>query len=94
MKRSMRLITKQIVDGQLRVDEGAHEITFRSVKGEADGTEQRACLCALTRDAARFTVVKRPMRCKGMAIMDGADRKDSYVGDVALSKHGCHRELG
>ena len=73
MKRSMRLITKQSVEGQLRVDERAHEITFRSVKGGADGTEQRAYLCALKR---------------GAGILIGMDRKTVMVVNEALSKRG------
>ena len=39
--RSVRLITKQGVDVQLRGNEAAHETTFRSVK-DVKGTEGRA----------------------------------------------------
>ena len=58
------------------------EIIFRSVKGGADDTEQRASLRALKRCVARITVtvVTRPMGRESVAIIPrrgGADQDEA-----------------
>ena len=67
MVRSMRLIpTNKVSTDNIRVNEAAQEIMFRSVKGGAEGTEERSWRGALNRNAVRFTVVKCPPRCESI----------------------------
>ena len=54
----------KVLTDNIRINEEAQEITFRSVKGGMKGTEERACLCALKRDATRLSAVKCPLRCE------------------------------
>ena len=89
MKRSMRQIPKQSVHEQCRVDEGADDITFRSVRG-GNAPRLRACICALKRDASTFTVVKCPMRRESTGrhpFRHGP--KDSYVGERGAAQARC-----
>ena len=54
------------------------------MKDVADGAEQRPCVYALKRDAAKATVVK----CRLVGIFIGMDQKTGHVGERVLSKRG------
>ena len=67
MVRSMSLIpTSKVSKDNILVNGAARKITFRSVKGGVEVTEERSCLRALKGCAARFIVVKFLIGCESI----------------------------